>query len=243
MSYRKTLLVFSMVLSSTSTLPAFPAAEGSSAKGGGDIAALEFIIAAREIAKNIPQSVDFDLTKFREAVEQTRVVSIDRTYLNGFEVDAINYPTEKRIELNRYRWLSNVGNPRQRLLLAMHEYLSLIGEPDSNYAITSKYVNWVEQRFLPAKPVTGRTYSGDATVYATDSSGSKAGPNPAFFGLTCEEAKKHAGDKAVLNCVNATGGSCKMASAVSVKSWSEGWCAVENCYVYCKASAIAVPTL
>ncbi|MGZ3722960.1 MAG: hypothetical protein ACXVA9_08530 [Bdellovibrionales bacterium] len=108
---------------------------------GGDAFAIEFEMTARDLAQRLRKvtqdSVDVD--KWEGAILATEVHSEDHLYLNGSEVDAINYPAIKRIELNRSRWtpIRDAAGTRARFTLVLHEYLGIMGVDDSQYRVSS----------------------------------------------------------------------------------------------------------
>jgi hypothetical protein len=115
-------------------------ATGGVTSNGGDSIAAEFTKIARQITQvlrthdNLPVSAD----AFEEAVARTWVVSKKNTFLHGIEMEAINYPTERRIEINRSRWLENKDSMKYRYVLVTHEYLGILGIDDSRYQISEK---------------------------------------------------------------------------------------------------------
>ncbi len=72
-------------------------------------------------------------------IEHTIVSSrSEPVYLNGEEVDAINYPDVEapRIILNRGRWFESTYPNSYRAVLVLHEYLSIAGYDDQHYDIS-----------------------------------------------------------------------------------------------------------
>lgn len=82
------------------------------------------------------------LTDLQDAVQRTQVISVEKTLLNGVEVDAINYPNPEnpQILLNRTRWLENGIDIKLRSNLVVHEYLSIAGYEDRLYQISYKLI-------------------------------------------------------------------------------------------------------
>ncbi|MBI4042550.1 MAG: ankyrin repeat domain-containing protein [Deltaproteobacteria bacterium] len=110
--------------------------------GGGDAYALEFVQVARQIhaalSREYPKSLpQINLNQFRHLIDETIVETTDRELIfNGRAVDAINYPDEKKIVLNRVRW-AQIMTYQQKVSLVMHENLGLLRIDDSNYQISS----------------------------------------------------------------------------------------------------------
>lgn len=114
------------------------ASDGGVTSNGGDSVAAEFTKVGRHIVEILRTQVNAAVSseQFAQAVSTTLVASKDRTILRGNEVDAINYPSERRIEVSRIRWLENKDLVRRRYVLVMHEYLGILGIDDSRYQIS-----------------------------------------------------------------------------------------------------------
>ncbi len=112
---------------------------GNEHGNGGDGYALEFMALGRKAAGEVRLHPDPRISEdsLRKAIETTNVTTKERLELQGVEVDAINYPEQKRIELNRSRW-KEYGLD-QKAALVLHEYLGVIGLDDSKYEISGKY--------------------------------------------------------------------------------------------------------
>lgn len=113
---------------------------GGVTSNGGDPVAAEFTMMARQIAEVLRNHDNFPVQAeaFALAIESTWVVSKHRTFLHGQEVDAINYPEERRIEINRSRWLENNTSVRSRYVLVAHEYFGVLGIDDSRYQYSER---------------------------------------------------------------------------------------------------------
>ncbi|MBT3234787.1 MAG: hypothetical protein HN353_02440 [Bdellovibrionales bacterium] len=119
---------------------------------GGDIVVAEFILRAKNISQQfekieqefLPDS-EFALL-FKEAVESTKISSAEHVYLDNVEVDAINYPDleESMIVIGRNRWLDQRITPFARNLLVIHEYLSIIGYRDIQYALSYELTETIQ---------------------------------------------------------------------------------------------------
>ncbi|MGK5086522.1 hypothetical protein WDW86_03095 [Bdellovibrionota bacterium FG-2] len=130
-----------MVLSCSSA--SLYAAEGGYSGGGGGIFALEFTQFARGALALLKTSnqcriPELDLTKLENAIDTTRVVAVEKTFLDDKEVDAVNHPDQHLIELNFTR-LNTIRTDQSTLMtFALHEYFSMIDLDDSHYKVSSK---------------------------------------------------------------------------------------------------------
>ncbi len=120
--------------------------EGTTSSGGGDAYAQEFISTGRKIVAFIKkhESEKFeqiDIVRLEKAVEETRVVTLEEVFLKDVEVDAVNYPSEGKIELNRRRWQVIRGDFAQKAILVLHEYLGILRAADRNYLISSRVLD------------------------------------------------------------------------------------------------------
>lgn len=152
----KWLMAALMVLSTGSSFA------GNELGNGGDSFAQEFVAIGQKIAERLKNDPDPEVSAltFLEAVEEASVSSKDRLELRGAEVDAINYPESKRVEINRSRWKEY--GIREKTSLVFHEYLGIAGVDDSNYEVSGKYVEIPSLLFTRtnSEPVTfSRAYS------------------------------------------------------------------------------------
>lgn len=120
---------------------------------GGDSVAAEFVSMADEIVELLRtlQRTDaegfppgFDFAGFQRSIEDAVVFTQDKTFLGpdgrGPEVDALNFPLERRIVLSRSRWRGIGYNLKAVRLLVIHEYLGIARQDDSTYRISSHLV-------------------------------------------------------------------------------------------------------
>jgi hypothetical protein len=110
---------------------------GNEVGNGGDRYAQEFTAIARSIVNELkanPNEQIQNLAGLEEAVEDATIRTKDTVRLGGEEVDAVNFPQRKRIELSRSRWKDY--NLEQKRQLVMHEILGLAGEDDQHYQIS-----------------------------------------------------------------------------------------------------------
>lgn len=113
----------------------------------GDTYTAEFILTARDLLprmKLLPQSElsGIDMNRLSGAVLNAKVHSEEVLRLNGYEVDAINYPDRQEILVSRSRW-RNLRAPQEtanRLMLVLHEYLFLAGVDDTQFRVSGRLV-------------------------------------------------------------------------------------------------------
>lgn len=135
---------------------------GNELGNGGDSFAQEFVAIGQKIAERLKNDPDPQVSSitFLEAVENAAVSTKAKLELRGVEVDAINYPESKRVEINRSRWKEY--GIREKTSLVFHEYLGIAGIDDSNYEISGKYVEVPSLLFsrTNSEPITfSRAYS------------------------------------------------------------------------------------
>ncbi|MBS1963965.1 MAG: hypothetical protein JST04_17265 [Bdellovibrionales bacterium] len=130
--------LFVLILASLVGAPA-AFAEGGISSGGGDAYAAEFVHIGKEVL-NMLQRVPVrgvSRDRFRAVLNGTRVYSQEIVRLDGRELDAVNTPAEHRVVLSRSRWRALRDLPRNKLVLVAHEYFSLMGLDDKNYAYSN----------------------------------------------------------------------------------------------------------
>jgi hypothetical protein len=121
-------------------IPSSTVFAGGVTSSGGDSVAAEFTMIGRhvaEILKTHPQ-LGVSARKFARTIDRTFVISLKNTVLNGYEVEAINYPGLKKIEVNRKRWIEHKDDPQHRYALVTHEFLGIMGIDDKKYQISYK---------------------------------------------------------------------------------------------------------
>lgn len=107
---------------------------------GGDSYAQDFVYYGKEAIRLLKSNPipEIDTRRLEQAVKETLVSSEDRLRLNGNEVDAINYPSERKIVINRNRWKDLASDEYKKIFLTLHEYLYMIGVEDVNYIVSNK---------------------------------------------------------------------------------------------------------
>lgn len=123
--------------------PATPALlPGTTSSGGGEAVELEFQMLARAIAteltgRTLPDLGLFPAAAWNETLDHLKIETVDTPiWLNGHEVDAQNFPDERRVRVQQPRWHSLGLRERERLVI--HEMLSLLRLADPNYRLTAK---------------------------------------------------------------------------------------------------------
>ncbi len=118
----------------------------------GDTYAAEFILTARDLhirLKLLPASElgPLDLEKFAGTILGTTVRTQDKViYVDGHQVEAINYPEQKLILLSRNYWRENrvTGRTFARFVFVLHEYLGIMKIDDSQYRISERLVSMLD---------------------------------------------------------------------------------------------------
>ena len=114
---------------------------GNDGPHGGDSYGSEFSIIGYEIALSLSelnQSI-VNTEKFMKAIESVIVYSDEssRVTLNSQIVDALNFPNDNIILVNRDRW--RVMNLTQKIRLVFHEYLGIINSERDVYKSSVKF--------------------------------------------------------------------------------------------------------
>lgn len=113
---------------------------GNELGNGGDTYAQEFVALGRGIAAKLkaePNPKIAEIDALSKAVEETKVTTLDKVELAGAEVDAVNYPESRKIEVNRSRWKQY--NAEEKASLVLHEYLGIAKVEDSRYEVSGEY--------------------------------------------------------------------------------------------------------
>ncbi len=117
--------------------------------GGGNTSVAEFYQVARAVAVHVRYERDtlygVSGAQLIAYVGQIKVESSKKSLsLRGKKVEAINYPDEKRIELDTKAW--NSLSTRRKVLLVIHELLGLLKKPDPNYEVSSKILSDIQNQ-------------------------------------------------------------------------------------------------
>lgn len=201
----KSITLFLLIILSVFSTTAIA---GDGVGNGGDSIASEFILTAKDALRILKGKSEvkkyLDVDKFEIAILNTKISSTDDSLiLNDIEVDAINYPEQKRIKINRSRWLDLRSSSRtvSRFNLVMHEYLGIMKIEDNQYSLSQLIVgimgpgNYSTSKFWnPMNP----TNNLDVHVYSGGSTCSRTGgiefdlnkPNEHYRGETCNSNRK-----------------------------------------------------
>lgn len=122
-------------------------ADGFDSGNAGDAVGAEFLYSARDLLQRFELLETrgeklVDTGRLRRAIETTVVVSEERVYLNGMERDAVNFPEQKLIKVNRTRWkeLRQPVETKARLTLVLHEFLWILKIDDTNYSVSAPLI-------------------------------------------------------------------------------------------------------
>ena len=113
--------------------------------GGGDSAELEFKAMGQGLAQRLTKDLgsffpEVSTTAFSQAVKDTKVVMTSlELMLDGSPRDALNFPSEHKIEVNRQKWIKLT--PAKKASLAFHEYLGIMGLEHEDYSISDRLLS------------------------------------------------------------------------------------------------------
>jgi hypothetical protein len=116
------------------------AGSGNELGNGGDYVAQQFIAGGRELVTRLREHPDSripDVNALEKAVERVKVTSAGSLSLHGAEVDAINFPSDDHIDVNRARWQESAAD--KRVALVLHEYLGILQVNDLHYEVSGSY--------------------------------------------------------------------------------------------------------
>lgn len=142
------------IVASLILLISFQSYAGGMVGNGGDAVLQEFNLRGIQLAAyfktetKVAQTYGIDAAKFLETVKKTTLEDQDHLFLNGVEVDAINYPAEFHIQVSRTRWEQSATRPDAYFVqrrIALHEYLWVYGIDDTNYAVSNPIVDELEK--------------------------------------------------------------------------------------------------
>ncbi len=168
------LFLLTMVVTTTLGAQAFAHEVGN----GGDSYSQEFVAIGRKILEQIRKDNDPKISAETLAgvMDKTRVSTKDTLVLGDAEVDALNFPEQDLIEINRSRWEKSTVEERRALVL--HEYLGIAKQPDSNYQISSSYVEVPDAAaYGTSNRFEVQLRSGYASSLNTDKAGKPTGPS------------------------------------------------------------------
>ena len=125
-----------------SILISLGAQAGTRDSGGGDAIALDFIATAVNIGSwldgNSSDVPGLDAAHFKNKLANLNLSTTDKVLLiDGIEKDAVNYPAQVKIIVNRARW-SKIASKYQKTSLVLHEFLGIMGINDTLYSVSAK---------------------------------------------------------------------------------------------------------
>ncbi|OQW48825.1 MAG: hypothetical protein A4S09_13585 [Proteobacteria bacterium SG_bin7] len=141
---KRLLIIFSLLASNVT----HAGREG----GAGDSAEIEFKSIGRAISSKLHDELagklpGVDALKFQNAVAETQVIMTSR-YLqkDGRKREALNFPNEKKIEVNRPNWTKLA--PVRKAILVLHEYLGILGLEGESYEISSTLTSIMTEKSI-----------------------------------------------------------------------------------------------
>lgn len=126
-----------------------PAFAGDRIGNAGDKDVIRFVTLGQKAARafaNMPAAKFPEITaaRFQEGVEDIEVtMTIMPLKKDGVEVNALNHPNRKLIEVNRGRWRNGFSSIQDRLTLVVHEYLGAMGVNDTRYKISTRFASFL----------------------------------------------------------------------------------------------------
>ena len=134
----KTIILIVVILN-TLFLTAY--AKGGHEGNGGDSIALKFTTFGRDVLEEVrsysESFQEVNIESFENAIEKTDIITTDeKLFVGDIEKDAINYPEQKMIKINRTRWSQAESNHRKALVF--HEYLGIMKVDDSKYQVSGR---------------------------------------------------------------------------------------------------------
>jgi hypothetical protein len=113
---------------------------------GGDSMAALFVSEADNALQLISEALrsgaftpppSFSFQRFEQRIKTATVYTQDKTFLGNVEVDALNFPEENKIILNRSRWRTFSFDIKAKRFLVLHEYFGLANIRDGSYETSS----------------------------------------------------------------------------------------------------------
>lgn len=117
---------------------------------GGDRIAAEFVIMAKNAVyylqkKVLSQELQQKVLLIKKGIETTTVNSKETLFLDGKQVDAINYPDQKSIMVARDRWFDRKEQSLAILTytIILHEYLGIARVDDTKYQYSTALIDLI----------------------------------------------------------------------------------------------------
>lgn len=118
--------------------------------GGGDSESQEFFKIANDLLKHLERNKNniLDLSSLKVAIETVEVeFSEKELILDGVRKEAINYPKQRRIVVNRASW-DNISTVQKKSALVLHELLGIIGINDQGYRYSASILGQTDLKFV-----------------------------------------------------------------------------------------------
>lgn len=146
----KNVMLFLLLTLLAACAPGFKAVENDGPNAGDDVAG-EFVVIANQVVETMKRidgvqgmnAAEYSKLRdqFASAVRETKVESRERVYDSSGERSAVNYPDRKVILVSRTHWTVEPTEPGRRLRLVIHEYLGILGEPDTGWSRSDAILN------------------------------------------------------------------------------------------------------
>lgn len=171
-------------------------AGGASDSGGGDSYVIDFIATGERVSQWLSVQKINDISglsaeKFESTLKSAKITSTEAPLLlDEVEKDAINYPSEGKIVLNRSRW-NFIDADFRKVGIVIHELLGLMKIDDQGYKVSivlSSKITGVNPKNVPFFKVN---YTCESYAFAQKDKGSNlvdsqkvlTGYNPSFTGM------------------------------------------------------------
>jgi hypothetical protein len=216
---------------------------GNEGAHGGDSYAYEFSslgpmilnLLKEERHKEYIKDNKINLVDLETAMNETLVYSDEGSFVqvNGHEVDAINYPNQKKIILNRTRWRQHFLE--EKLKIVYHEYLGIAVKELDFYKISQKFehpLNKLSKELLQKKSDFLR-YHGRCVVssplYSSNDVCDFSSPG-VIKAISCAKSE------AIGHCVRESFADCKPIQTLTKAVQSQNLLG----FTYCEVTAIAL---
>lgn len=129
---------------------------------GGDAVVQEFVVSGVKAFNFLKRNPNLMIGLGKTADElmvglrkTTVLATNDTLILNGVQVNAINYPSQQQIIINRQAWtdLDSKSNAQElKVSLALHEYLFVLGIDDIQYKVSAPIISQMLDDNIMLKP-------------------------------------------------------------------------------------------
>lgn len=210
---------------------------GNEGGHGGDSYVLEFVTLGKLVSAGLESFTSqtlreshFTREAFEQVVTTVKVSSHgkEEMFLEGKEVDAINFPQANQIKINRDRWREH--SLESRIQLVMHEYFGILGVERDNYSVTLKFLSFIQmlsKEVARYENLSVNLFYGQCNVFPSLSSGQicNEGSNEIREAQLCSVKKAQA------KCVIADKDDCKIISTTMSPVLSTRYVGLRFCEV------------